>query len=59
MRAVKVSGGEICGVKEQSSTFVPTAGTRGSYPMYVCSIVVEPGKAHKGEHYDGVLKVKF
>lgn len=59
MRAVKVSGGEICGVKEQSRTFVPTAGTRGSYPVYVCSIEVKPGTAHRGKHYDNVFNVNF
>lgn len=56
---MKVFGGSICGHKHQSSEFVSTGHKRGSYPLYVCTLPIEPGSAHRQKHYDNVHNVHF
>lgn len=56
---MKFSGGVICGEKRQGKHFQQTGPAKGSYPVYVCNIKITPGSAHRGNHYDSVLKVRF
>lgn len=56
---MKVFAGSICGEKQQSTKFVTTGLAKGSYPIHVCTVPVEEGRAHKGRHYDSVHKVHF
>jgi len=56
---MKVFGGNICGHKHQSTEFVQTGPAKGSYRMYVCTIKVQEGRAHKQRHYDNVHNVYF
>lgn len=56
---MKVFGGSICGEKRQSTQFVQTGNNKGSYPIYVCTLPVKNGSAHRQKHYDSVHKVHF
>lgn len=46
--SIFVRGGEICGHRKESTTFVMTGDRRGSYPVYVCN---KPPHT-SGKHHD-------